>query len=333
MRRHRALAPRLPDLSVALNAFLKHYRLHIQTDRGFLPEFSALDPDMRPHHFVVATTRTGATLGLTSAGGVGVTPTGISVRCNYLTPKAEAVPLPGKGFGSVAREPIVRGEVLATFGGLLCDRATLFSLDDDRRHRSIQIDDDKFYAGPPIREPGDSINHSCSPNGGPRNSTQIIALRNISVGEELTFDYGTTDGGDYDEFDCACGTDSCRGTVSGNDWRRTDVRERHGAMFSPYLLRRMITARNGRELGKSDVETLITMYDIEPISALTSTLRIILARPHANFTELVAALPVSHATKMALRERDTSTLDELMKVLNEARGRDILARFAPITVD
>jgi hypothetical protein len=237
------------------------------------------------------------------------------------------------GFGSVARQPILRGEVLATFGGLLCNRSTLFSLDDDRRHRSIQIDDDWFYAGPPHREPGDSINHSCTPTGGPRNATQIVALRDIEIGEELTFDYGTTDGGDYDEFECACASQQCRSHVTGRDWRRSDLRERHGATFSPYLLRRMITARHGRELAKRDVEVLLSSFDHDPVAALTTSLRHVLARPFAVFDDLVAAIPGAYSRLSLLREHNADALDDLARQLNEERGRDILDSFSLIVID
>ena len=167
------------------------------------------------------------------------------VRFNYLTPKAEARPSGDKGWGSFAVETIEPGEVLACFGGTPMDRATFDTMDADRRSRSIQIEDDTFILGPPLREPGDSVNHSCNPNGGMRNAVQVIAMRRIDPGEELSFDYAMADGSDYDEFDCQCGTPECRGRVSGNDWTRHDLQRRYRGYFSPYLQRR-IDASDGK---------------------------------------------------------------------------------------
>ena len=38
---------------------------------------------------------------------------------------------------------------------------------------------------------------------------------------------------------CGCGTPSCRGLISGRDWRRGELQRRHGSCFSAYLLRRL----------------------------------------------------------------------------------------------
>jgi hypothetical protein len=41
-------------------------------------------------------------------------------------------------------------------------------------------------------------------------------------------------------MDCACGapTSLCRGTVTGDDWRLPELRERYGAHWVPVLLAR-----------------------------------------------------------------------------------------------
>jgi hypothetical protein len=66
-----------------------------------------------------------------------------------------------------------------------------------------------------------------------------MAMRDLAVGEEICFDYATTDSSDYDEFQCACGTPSCRGKVTGRDWLRPDVQAKYVGWFSPYLQRRI----------------------------------------------------------------------------------------------
>ena len=36
-----------------------------------------------------------------------------------------------------------------------------------------------------------------------RGNVMVVAMRDIAVGEELTYDYAMSDGSDYDEFECA----------------------------------------------------------------------------------------------------------------------------------
>jgi uncharacterized protein len=43
-------------------------------------------------------------------------------------------------------------------------------------------------------------------------------MRAIASGEELTIDYAMIDDMAEEAMDCACGTDSCRGMVTGVDW-------------------------------------------------------------------------------------------------------------------
>lgn len=154
---------------------------------------------------------------------------------NWLTPKATARPAGDKGWGSYATEPIAAGEAVASFGGWSMDGATLATVSESRQQRSIQVAADLFLVSGDNPEPGDMLNHSCDPNTGMLGSIVLLAMRDIAVGEELTFDYAMSDASDYDEFTCLCGTDRCRGVVSGSDWRRVDLQERYAGWFSPYI--------------------------------------------------------------------------------------------------
>lgn len=239
---------------------------------------------------------------------------------NYLTPRAEMRPTPGAGFGSFAVAPIPAGTIVACFGGTPLDRAAFDRHDADRRSRSIQIDDDTFLLGPEIREPGDAINHSCEPNCGMGGAAQVVAMRDIAIGETLTFDYAMADGSDYDEFDCACESPSCRGRVTGSDWQRTDLQQRHAGYFSPYLVRRMRAAGASRKLTKRDVEILMNSLDDDPIASLTTALRVVLGRPHSTFETLVSLSPIDAAWRSGVIAGHAAALDRLASHLNESRG-------------
>ena len=82
------------------------------------------------------------------------------------------------------------------------------------------------------------INHSCEPNVGFAGNILLVAMRDISTGEELTTDYALFD--DYGgRMDCNCAEPSCRRIIVGKDWQRPDLQERYRGFFSWYLHQRM----------------------------------------------------------------------------------------------
>lgn len=74
----------------------------------------------------------------------------------------------------------------------------------------VQVGSDAYILPAP---PSLYLNHSCEPNVGVRDQTEIITLARIEAGAELTFDYSTSMAEDGWEIDCACGTPACRGRV------------------------------------------------------------------------------------------------------------------------
>jgi SET domain-containing protein len=158
----------------------------------------------------------------------------------YLSPKLEARPhLHKGGYGVFAIAPIGAGEVLLAWGGDVLT-AEEFSKQPVRvQQHSLQIEEDLYLVPSGADEPADYVNHSCEPNAGMRGQIVLVALRDIDPGEEVCYDYATSDGGPYDEFDCACGAPSCRGKITGNDWKRPELWERYAGYFSPYLQRRI----------------------------------------------------------------------------------------------
>ncbi len=82
------------------------------------------------------------------------------------------------------------------------------------------------------------MNHSCEPNVGVQGEMEFVALADIPAGEELTFDYAMTEDGDLRMF-CECGTRSCRGVVTGSDWKKIDVRAMYEGFFSRRIQKRI----------------------------------------------------------------------------------------------
>ncbi len=64
---------------------------------------------------------------------------------------------------------------------------------------------------------GRFVNHSCEPNTCSPGTVMLeIAVRDIEAGEEITNEYATLNL--EETLDCACGTPSCRGLVSRDDF-------------------------------------------------------------------------------------------------------------------
>lgn len=142
------------------------------------------------------------------------------------------------GRGVYARRGIDTGQLLVVWGGSVLTRAELARRPKKLRRLTLQVDDDAYLVSD-LEGPADWVNHSCAPNAGLRGQISLVALRPIRAGEEICFDYATTDASDYDEFDCRCGTELCRGRVSALDWMRPEIQTRLAGHFSPYVQSRI----------------------------------------------------------------------------------------------
>jgi uncharacterized protein len=158
--------------------------------------------------------------------------------CSTLSKKLEGRARGDGERGIFAREPIRRGDLLAVWGGKTMSYEELVLLPYDIRKLSIQVDED-IYLVSAIEGEGDWVNHSCEPNAGIRGQISLVAMRDITPGEEVTFDYAMSDSTNYDEFECSCGAPTCRGYVGGRDWQLPELQKRYRGFFSSYLERRL----------------------------------------------------------------------------------------------
>lgn len=158
---------------------------------------------------------------------------------SYLLPSLEVRWIPGKQrHGVFARQPIPAGTVLTVWGGRTMPAAEFLALAPERQRAGIQVEDDLFLVAP-ASEPAEHFNHSCTPNAAMSGQIVLVARRPIEAGEEVCMDYAMSDGIIYDEFECDCGTPTCRGRVTGQDWRRPELWARYPGGFSPFLQRRI----------------------------------------------------------------------------------------------
>lgn len=123
-------------------------------------------------------------------------------------PRLEVRDAGAKGRGVFAVEPIPRGRLVMHLGGRILRTA---ELTDDLL--ALQIGEDEWLASDGSLL-DDMVNHSCSPNVGFLDGTPTLyALRDISVGEEICWDYSTSISELGWLLICACGAATCRGIV------------------------------------------------------------------------------------------------------------------------
>jgi hypothetical protein len=169
------------------------------------------------------------------------------------------------GHTVVAIEPIAAGELIVVWSGKLVDGDELASLPQTVRRYSLQVEDNHYLVSLTDCEPPDYVNHSCEPNSGLSGQISLVAMRDITSGEEITYDYAMSDGSSYDEFECGCGSPSCRGRVSGDDWKRGELWQRYAGYFSPYLERRILAEqRRGRQSRLRIVRRALPASAVQP---------------------------------------------------------------------
>ncbi|MEI7989015.1 MAG: SET domain-containing protein [Chloroflexota bacterium] len=188
---------------------------------------------------------------------------------NYISSKLEGRLFPEKGgFGVFAKEPIRKHELLCAWGGHMVSEEDLESLPREIVTHGVQIEEG-IYLMPNGEEfeDADYFNHSCNPNAGLSGQVCLVAMRDIAAEEEICFDYAMSDTTDYDEFECQCGSASCRGRITGNDWKRPELQRRYHGYFMPYIQRRIDAMYSNRKMySKRGAFGRKADYDIKIVS-------------------------------------------------------------------
>jgi len=127
---------------------------------------------------------------------------------------------PIEGTGIFASKDFAKGEAICKFRGEKITFEELkkrYDKGEEKVCNPLQISE-KMYLD--LEKPYVCSNHSCSPNCGLRKVGEMFALKNIKKGEELTYDYSTTEWtyekfGKYKDWavECNCKSKKCRGTV------------------------------------------------------------------------------------------------------------------------
>ena len=84
------------------------------------------------------------------------------------------------------------------------------------------------------------LNHACNPNGYIKFSDLTYrALRNIKKGEELTFNYLTTEWDLFNKFQCHCNFTNCYGQIKGFKYLTLKQQQKLEPLLSPYLKKKL----------------------------------------------------------------------------------------------
>ncbi|MFH0830773.1 MAG: SET domain-containing protein-lysine N-methyltransferase [Parcubacteria group bacterium] len=139
------------------------------------------------------------------------------------------------GRGLFASALIQQGEIVLTFEG------PILHLKEGQRTFGEYTDDHAVQCGPnswvnPQNE-ARFINHSCEPNCGIKNVFTLVALRDIELGEELTFDYAMIEDSWW-KFQCGCGAPSCRKIISGYAALPQEKKEQYKGYISEWIVKK-----------------------------------------------------------------------------------------------
>jgi SET domain-containing protein len=114
------------------------------------------------------------------------------VNLTYFSPKAEKRGSDIDGKGLFAKEAIPKGDIVVIKGGHVMTKAQRDKIGEELGPSEIQVIEDLFFGPTRLdeREGGMMhLNHCCDSNRGVQGQIVFVALRDITIDEELTVDY------------------------------------------------------------------------------------------------------------------------------------------------
>ncbi|MBK6936141.1 MAG: SET domain-containing protein-lysine N-methyltransferase [Chitinophagaceae bacterium] len=136
------------------------------------------------------------------------------------------------GYGIYAGRDIIQGEVVFKGEGrsqrIITKRFVGSNWNEDEqmhfRRYAYPVSDEVFILWDEDPAEWAPQNHSCEPNT-VFDGLNVMAIKNISKGQELTLDYAHFLDENMEPFDCQCGSSMCRGKISGQTGNSLNLRE------------------------------------------------------------------------------------------------------------
>lgn len=144
------------------------------------------------------------------------------------------------GRGVFAGRDFQEGDLLFRFAGPVISLAQAINKGDSEGN-VLQIGPRTYID---LEPPGVFANHSCEPNAGVRDLVSGYALRPISRGEEILYDYSTTMSEQRWSMRCRCGTPSCRDVIGDFHDIPAELQGRYLSMriVQPFIIDELLVA-------------------------------------------------------------------------------------------
>lgn len=158
---------------------------------------------------------------------------------SWLSPKCHVQESALAGLGVFAGQPFTAGELVSIWGGVIYTLEEIMQLGNTFPHfrtHPMEVADGYYIGSTSLTGVDDAerFNHGCSPNIGICGQIIVQARRDIAAGEELLFDYETTDLG-TNPFPCRCRSSECRGTVDGTAWKTSEFQKKNDGWLSWFV--------------------------------------------------------------------------------------------------
>ena len=131
------------------------------------------------------------------------------------------------GFGVFASMDIKKGSVILVGKSIYKT--------DTRDHKTLQINETEHSR---LDTPFENTNHSCNPNAGVKENEfdgyDLIALRDIRYGDQITMDYCMTEWESTLGI-CGCKTEECRKEIKGAKYMSNDELAKYDGFIANYI--------------------------------------------------------------------------------------------------
>lgn len=160
---------------------------------------------------------------------------------SWMNPKLEVRKTSDMGNGVFAKLKINKEDILAVFGGYIIKATEAQDNSFYNSDYSLQISEDFLIGSMNEKDITDTdfFNHSCAPNAGFKGQIFLVAMRDISVDEEILFDYAMVlqemIGVKPYELKCLCGQTECRGIITENDWKNKKLQGKYDGYFQTFI--------------------------------------------------------------------------------------------------
>ena len=160
------------------------------------------------------------------------------------------------GLGVFTEFPIESGTTLFICGGSILSLEDEDNLPPECYDKPIEISE-WFSMGPRLPAdiplaPQHYINHSCDPNAGWSGQLNMVALRHISAGEEIRYDYAMVMHSNaasktFWTMPCKCGAKNCRAIISEDDWQLPELQRKYNGAFGWHIQSKLDALAAGME--------------------------------------------------------------------------------------